>query len=205
MSQQENIVEEANRKIEEFELRWRESSRGAELSAEEVTNLKRTIQNLERDYEEALKKKDEQVIARTEKDLGEIQKIKERTRDLEIKLKESENKCWELTQELTVSQKEVDRQRERSRQLEVDVNTLNSEISEICGREETTRRKVIENEESHKGLRSRIEDLNKEIDRLRSEIDMSEQGKKDLEQSFSKKTQDFENVLGYSFSHSNLF
>ncbi len=131
--------------------------------------------------------KEEQMVYRTEKDLTELQVIKERIKEMEFKLRESENKGWDLQKELEVL-------RNKNRQQEMDINTLNAELREAIGREETAKKKLIESEETYREFKSITDSFKKENDQLRLEIEAIENNKKSMEDKFRSRIDDIELV-----------
>jgi len=155
---------------------------------EEAENLRKTLNNYERQYEESLKRKDEQMIQRTEKDLTEIQMIKDRMRDLESKLRESENRCWDL-------QKENELYKGKNKQHEENLRALNAELSEVLLREESARKSTIGHEGTYRDFRVKLEVLIKENEQLRSELEASENNRKISEERFKSQIEDIETVI----------
>jgi len=181
LNQQNEILREADEKIEEIEAK-------AKSAVEEAENLKKAFNNYERQYEDSLKRKDEQMIQRTEKDLNEIQMIKDRMRDLESKLRESENRCWDF-------QKEAELYKGKNKQHENNIKDLNAELAEIGINEEPARKTSLGQEETYLGFRIKLDALIKENEQLRSELDLSENNRRNSEERFKSRIEEIETVI----------
>lgn len=142
-----------------------------------------------------MKKKDETLIERAEKDAAEINLTKDRAKELENKLKEAEKKHWELAKREVALQKEQEVQRGKIKQLEADINNLNLELKASITREEAFQKKIAEYKDIQKDLERKIEENKRENNGLKSDIELSEINKKNMEEMFNLKIQQIENVI----------
>ena len=150
---------------------------------------------MERKYEEALKKKDEQMIQRSERDLLEIQLMKDRVRDLETKLKESETKHWELSQEHNLFERDFEALKAKNREQEIDINKLTIEITGVSTREEIARKKIADQEELQRELRMNLDALRKENEQTKTDLELSESNKRNLEEQFKNGMEEIQAVM----------
>lgn len=187
LTQRDAIIDEANSKITEAE-------EGRECYGEEVDSLKKTIQTLERKYEESLKRKDEQMIQRSERDLSEIQMMRDRAKDLEAALRESENKCWELSQDQTLLEREFEALKSKCRQQELDLSSLNMELTGVTTREESAKKKITEYEDAQRELKINLEMLRRECEKLKADLEVSETNKKNIEDQFRGRVEELQAV-----------
>lgn len=150
---------------------------------------------MEKKYEEALKKKDEQMIQRSERDLVEIQLMKDRVRDLETKLKESETKYWELSQDHNLLDRDFETLKARNREQEIEINKLTIELTGVATREEIARKKIAEQDEFQRELRINFDVLRKENEQKKTDLELSESNKRNLEEQFKNKMEEIQNVI----------
>lgn len=84
---------------------------------EKVNSLQINIEELMNSYEQKLKRREDELYDRTERELGELRDLTDQIKRLELKLKESDNNYRILSQTNSTLQDELDKQVTRHREL----------------------------------------------------------------------------------------
>lgn len=174
--------------------------RNREYFENENQNLRKAIQELNQNFDEALRKKDEQIIRKAESDSNQIQMLRDKIKDLEYQLSDKENVVWKANQEKSTIQNELEMQRAKNRETEIDFNSLKIDMSELQSRYSNAQKSITELEAVQKEHKKSIQDLTEENNQLRTELTLSENAKISQDEAFQKKAKEIQKVFLFSLA-----
>jgi len=152
------------------------------------------MQELNNNFDEALRKKDEQIIRKAERDNNEAQMLRDKIKDLELQLAEKENQFWKANQEKTAIQNELEMQRAKNRETDIDINSLKIEMSDLQLKYNNSQKTITELEALQKEHKRSIQELTEINNQLRTELSLAENAKVSQEEAFQKKAKEIQKV-----------
>lgn len=186
------MIVEFNEKMQDMKQINEENLKEKNELEDKVNSLKRSNEEIAERYEHKLRIKDDELLSRTQRELKEFQAITETIKDLETKLRSSDDHG-------KTSQKSLEEEKAKNREYE---QTIESYQSKLNMNEEriNSMNKTLELYENVQGeMKEEIKNLRDENEHLKDTIALFEENKKAFEIDFREKVSEIEQVVIFMF------
>ena len=169
----------------------KKEAKNREIVENDNQNINKRLQELSQQYDEMLKKKDDLLYQKADKESAELVMIKNHADNLEQRLKEEEEKYWKCSEDLVNVKKEVELQKGKNRELELEISSLKIGLTELRN-QATSSQDEFEflNNESNRKLKN----LTEENLKMKEYINMTQNVKQALEERYNHKLNELQRV-----------
>ncbi len=166
--------------MERLQEEYRNEAQAREYFEREVQNLKYETDELTKSYENTLRMNEDEIYKKAEQDRIQI-------RNLEGRLKEGEDKHFEMIQKQSGLQKELENLRNQMKELETEKNKTQEKFKSATG--------IIEDyEKLENELKRTVNTLKEEVLDVKSDLSTVVLQKKEMENKYKRMIDEISNV-----------
>ena len=170
-----------NNRLERMQEEYRNEAQAREYFEREVQNLKYGTDELTKSYENTLRMTEDEIHKKAEQDRIQI-------RNLEGRLKEGEDRYFEMIQKQSALQKELENVRNQMKEAEIEKNKVQEKFKSATG--------IIEDyEKLENEMKRTINSLKEEILDVKANLSTVVLQKKEMENKYKRIIDEISNVL----------